>query len=741
MSMHLLAAFAGTVIAAAAGGLLALRCVRKPGIALAAWTVAALALAVALAAQALGYHSGYGSATFRSMEVGAQVIAPLALCFGLAEVAGRTLAARFAARLLLPAMAVVAVVVLGSDPLSGAAFSTAWPAPGTYYQVIPNALVADLLAPVTALVAVIGIGCVTLRARRSPGWRKASASAWAAGLAALLLAGPGLAALLAGHGGIGRSFSSAFMLICLAAAALAGLAGSRLGRVPLSELQDRGASPPAAVSREDTGTWSTRFDQTGDFAGPLLAGRGPSQGGSAGNGMYPDDGSGDLYPDAMYRDDGHGGGPYPDGPYRDDDRGGYSGGHRGQYRDEGDPYQDDRGLYRDQPGPFRDDGGQYRDDRGQYRDDDRGQYRDDGPGPYPGSPYPDDSRGGSYPDLPYRDDPSGGLYPDRHYRGDDPYRRDTSYPEQDWYRPDGRYQDAARPYPPGSGEPDDDGTDPLGGMYAEPVSATYAVVAYAGVASGYAPGAHSRNGHSANGNGHSANGNGHSANGNGHSANGNGHSVNGNGHSANGYALTAPARNGYAGYGQPHNGYARNGYPAGYAEVGPGAAEVAIPEEAGTARERMLGQITIYTLVQERAGEFDWLTERIVDQVRGTEPGTLAYIVHAVPSAPAQRILYEVYRDRAAHELHRRQPHTLAFERDREPLVLATNVIELGLQQAKVAPFPSVDDLFGNDGYDASGFARPGYARGLPPGQARNLPIAGGLGPGDSVPGGGARCA
>ncbi len=97
--------------------------------------------------------------------------------------------------------------------------------------------------------------------------------------------------------------------------------------------------------------------------------------------------------------------------------------------------------------------------------------------------------------------------------------------------------------------------------------------------------------------------------------------------------------------------------------------------------------------------------------MRSQEPDTLVYIVHAVPSAPLQRILYEVYRDRPAYERHGQQPYVRQFEVDRRPYVLATNVIELGLQQAKVTPFPSVTELFGEPGYDTSGFERPDYLR------------------------------
>jgi hypothetical protein len=54
----------------------------------------------------------------------------------------------------------------------------------------------------------------------------------------------------------------------------------------------------------------------------------------------------------------------------------------------------------------------------------------------------------------------------------------------------------------------------------------------------------------------------------------------------------------------------------------------------------------------------------------------------------------------------------IAFEADRRPYVLATNIIELGLQQAKVSPLPSVSDLLADTGFDLladTGFGQPGY--------------------------------
>jgi quinol monooxygenase YgiN len=128
-------------------------------------------------------------------------------------------------------------------------------------------------------------------------------------------------------------------------------------------------------------------------------------------------------------------------------------------------------------------------------------------------------------------------------------------------------------------------------------------------------------------------------------------------------------------------------------------------------RADLFGQITIYTLVDDRVEAFDRITARVVEQVRRREPDTLVFIVHAVPSAPTERILYQVYRSRAAYQRHLAQPHVQQFDLDRRPYVLATNVVELGLQQAKVSPFPSVAELYPEPGYDTSGFERPDYQR------------------------------
>ena len=85
------------------------------------------------------------------------------------------------------------------------------------------------------------------------------------------------------------------------------------------------------------------------------------------------------------------------------------------------------------------------------------------------------------------------------------------------------------------------------------------------------------------------------------------------------------------------------------------------------------------------------------------------YIVHAVPTAPMQRILYEVYQDRPAYDEHLSRPYMTRYVAERRSMVLATNAIELGLQQAKMSPLPSysaISDLLSESGIDLTGVTR-----------------------------------
>ena len=122
------------------------------------------------------------------------------------------------------------------------------------------------------------------------------------------------------------------------------------------------------------------------------------------------------------------------------------------------------------------------------------------------------------------------------------------------------------------------------------------------------------------------------------------------------------------------------------AELGP---QASTGGSAAVPPARPYGRILIFTLLDDRVADFDRLAEQAAEEVRLGEPDTLVYVIHLVPNAPMQRIFYEIYRDRAAFDSHEAQPYMQRFVAERRSCVLATNVIELRLKYAKVAPLPN----------------------------------------------------
>src|ERR1700693_5152457 len=120
MSLPVLIGFAGVLVAAAATGMLGGRCVRQPRIDFTVWTAATFGLTVALAAQSIGFASGFGAFTFRAVQLFALLLAPLWLAWGLVELVVASDAARFGIRLVSSALTVVASVILATDPLHAA---------------------------------------------------------------------------------------------------------------------------------------------------------------------------------------------------------------------------------------------------------------------------------------------------------------------------------------------------------------------------------------------------------------------------------------------------------------------------------------------------------------------------------------------------------------------------------------------------------------------------------------------
>jgi quinol monooxygenase YgiN len=476
MSAPVLIGFAGVLVAAAATGMLAGRCVRRPRIDLIVWTAAILGLTIALAAQSMGFARGFGPLTFRAIQLFALLLAPLWLAWGLVELVAANEAARFGMRLVSGALTVVASVILATDPLTAEPFSQAWPPPSLHFQ--PVAFYAlGLVQAAAVLAVVVSAGLAAARARSDPPWRPAMAAVVPAGLAVLMTAGLRFP-LPAG---------AAYPLLSMAAAALVWFGASRV------------RDPSAA--RRDGGRDGVRD----------------------GSGRYRSGGRPDAYRPA---------GDVPEGEY-------VTYGQRGVPPGLARPRRTGAGP----PAMNRVDQGSPLNSAPPPRMPDR--YRDRYRGSGPGGPPADERR----PGRPAADAP-GAL------RGE--------------------------AVPGGAGP---DGPDVPGGRESGP---------QAGAA---------------------------------------------------GPAAAAPAR--------PY------------------------------------GRILVFTLLDDRAAEFDRIAEEAAEEVRKGEPGTLVYVIHLVPNAPMQRIFYEIYRDRAAFDSHESQPYMQRFMAERRSCVLATNVIDLWLKYAKVAPLPS----------------------------------------------------
>ena len=169
MSVSFLAAGGATAVAAVITGILVGRFANLPRLDQAAWMCAAAGLTIALGAQALGYHQGFNPAAFRAIQVGARLVAPVALVWGLAELTGKSFGARFAARLALAALTAIAGAILVADPLSGVTFTTAWPTADAHYQFIPHLVLLALSAAI-AVPALAALIVAAVRARREAVW-------------------------------------------------------------------------------------------------------------------------------------------------------------------------------------------------------------------------------------------------------------------------------------------------------------------------------------------------------------------------------------------------------------------------------------------------------------------------------------------------------------------------------------------------------------------------------------------
>ena len=213
------------LVAAVATGLLAGRCVRQPRIGFIVWTAATLGLTIALAAQSMGFASGFGPATFRAVQLFALMLAPLWLAWGLVELAVGSDAARFGVRLISAALTVVAPVILATDPLTAQPFGKAWPLTGTHFQPVSRDAL-DVVQVVAVVIAVAATGLAAVRASRDSGPARDLGPALTAVVPAAL------AVLMTAGQRFPLPAKVAYPVLSMVAAALVWFAVSRVGEPP-----------------------------------------------------------------------------------------------------------------------------------------------------------------------------------------------------------------------------------------------------------------------------------------------------------------------------------------------------------------------------------------------------------------------------------------------------------------------------------------------------------------------------
>lgn len=88
----------------------------------------------------------------------------------------------------------------------------------------------------------------------------------------------------------------------------------------------------------------------------------------------------------------------------------------------------------------------------------------------------------------------------------------------------------------------------------------------------------------------------------------------------------------------------------------------------------MFALVVRFDVVPEQLAAFDALAQRTIDQIRRSEPGTLAYLSAAGAGEPSERVFIEVYRDRAAFDEHESMAHTREFLELRQPMLRSFKV-------------------------------------------------------------------
>ena len=94
----------------------------------------------------------------------------------------------------------------------------------------------------------------------------------------------------------------------------------------------------------------------------------------------------------------------------------------------------------------------------------------------------------------------------------------------------------------------------------------------------------------------------------------------------------------------------------------------------------MANALTVVARIRAVKGKGDALAALLTEQVgvvRKAEPGCLAYRLHRSTRDPDSFLFYEVYRDEACFEAHRKAPHLAAYRERREGLTEGAVEVEI----------------------------------------------------------------
>jgi quinol monooxygenase YgiN len=203
-------AFAGAILSAVAAGAL-IRSLREDREGwLIAWSVAAIALFLALGAVGTGYLTGFGAATFKIFQLGGSLLAPLWMAVGLVQLLAEKAPPKFLAWLFGAAFTLVAGVIIVLDPILKAGdMGRSLPSGSVHWGLIPG----YLLVGAHAIVALLMLVCAVIAGLR---WRSGDEYDLDNLHATLVVAPTGLALLGAMRFTVPGVFTTALLVVAAA---------------------------------------------------------------------------------------------------------------------------------------------------------------------------------------------------------------------------------------------------------------------------------------------------------------------------------------------------------------------------------------------------------------------------------------------------------------------------------------------------------------------------------------------